>query len=56
VNPLDIGQAFMGAYIAEFPYVLGKAWAGEVVAFGDKVEKLSVGDKVRASRFFFFLV
>ncbi|KAH8827684.1 chaperonin 10-like protein [Flagelloscypha sp. PMI_526] len=46
VNPLDIGQAFMGAYIAEFPYVLGKAWAGEVVAFGDKVEKLSVGDKV----------
>lgn len=47
----DGGYADMLGITPEFPYVLGSEGAGEVVAIGDRVERLHVGDRVYAAGF-----
>jgi NADPH:quinone reductase len=45
------GYADMLGLTPDFPYVLGSEGAGEVVAIGDRVERLHVGDTVYAAGF-----
>ncbi|KAH8828676.1 chaperonin 10-like protein [Flagelloscypha sp. PMI_526] len=45
-NHIDAFMAATGSYLETFPHVLGKAWAGKVVAVGVAVTRLQVGDKV----------
>lgn len=47
-NHIDVSQVKTGAYIQEFPFVLGKEWSGRVVELGSNVKDLQVGDQVKA--------
>ena len=49
VNPIDVIQVKSGAYLREFPFIIGKEWSGKVVDVGSDVKDLKIGDEVSIS-------
>lgn len=46
INPIDWKMQETGAFIPEYPAVLGSEAAGEIVQVGSNVSDLTVGDRV----------
>lgn len=46
LNHIDISQIHSGAYVTEYPYVLGKEWSGQILHVGSDVKDLKADDWV----------
>ncbi|KAH9480712.1 Dehydrogenase azaJ [Psilocybe cubensis] len=46
LNHIDVNQVKSGAYITEYPYILGREWSGQILHIGSDVKDLKPGDWV----------